>query len=147
MLSAGPAHAVAPSGMTRDVDQQAIDDVLEQQAAAWNRHDAHAWAEGFASDGSFTSAFGLTTRGRDAIESMQAGLFGDVLHDSSVTIVELDTRFAGGAAIVQARYALRGNPAVTDYAPSNGVYRCLAVLRKDFLAWTILAEQCGRQGS
>ena len=145
MLSAATAHAVSPSGMAMDAQEQQVRDVVDDQAAAWNRHDPGAWAAPFAADAFYTNAFGATTRGRDAIEALQAGLFRDVLQDSSIAIVEFDARFADGVAIVQSRFVLQGNDLVTGHAPTNGIYRCLTVMRKDFLKWSIAAMQCGRQ--
>jgi uncharacterized protein (TIGR02246 family) len=78
-------------------------------AAAWNRHDASAFAENFADDADFTNVFGSLAQGRAAITASHAAIFRTMFSDSIVTIKETRIRFIrGDVAAVDARWEMTG---------------------------------------
>jgi uncharacterized protein (TIGR02246 family) len=67
---------------------QAVQRLVDALVAAWNRHDAHAFAENFAADAEFTNVFGMLARGREEIERTHAKIFASFLKDSRWTSAE-----------------------------------------------------------
>ena len=141
-LKAGPAVAVSPALLGYPVvEERQIREVLSQQIGAWNNHDADRWAAAFAHDADFTSSLGTTTHGQDAIKSLHVTLFAGPLRRSSLKGVALDVRVLDHLAVVQGRYVIDGNGFATTYAPTDGTYRSLMIMRKDGAGWTIAAMQ------
>jgi uncharacterized protein (TIGR02246 family) len=66
----------------------AIEARIAALAAAWNRHDAKAFAEGFAADVDFTNVFGLSAQGRAAITATHAAIFKGMFSNSALTIID-----------------------------------------------------------
>ena len=142
------AGAVAPANVASDSDEREIRLVLNDQAQAWNRHDASAWAASFAEDADFTSSLGATTHGRGAIMAQQATLFRGALAESVLKTTVIDVRFLDKAtAVVRSSSALEGVGFATTFGPGNGTYRSLAVLHKESGRWNIAAMQCVRAGN
>ncbi len=88
-----------------------VHEIVAKQAEAWNRHDAHAWAEAFTPDAEFVNIVGMLLEGREQIEKRHAELFATIFSRSRVAI---STRkvlsFGATAALVETIYELR------DYA-------------------------------
>src|SRR3546814_5775870 len=81
----------ALAGQSQDV--QAIREVLQtQQADAWNRHDAKAYAALFTQDGDVVNIVGWWWKGRDEIERKLATGFAFVFKDSQLTVTDVDVR-------------------------------------------------------
>lgn len=74
-------------------DEQAIRSAVDHLAAAWNRHDVHAFAAGFAVDADFTDWRGATVSGREHIQAFHAQPFATVLKDSRLEPTGIRTRF------------------------------------------------------
>jgi uncharacterized protein (TIGR02246 family) len=146
-LWAPRAGAVAPANIASD-DEREIRLVFSQQAEAWNRHDAPAWAASFAEDADFTSSLGATTHGRGAIVALQATLFRGALAQSVLKTSVIDVRLLDkDTAVVRSSSELEGVGFATTFGPGNGTYRSLVVLRRDSARWTIAAMQCVREGN
>ncbi|MGZ3640776.1 MAG: SgcJ/EcaC family oxidoreductase [Candidatus Limnocylindrales bacterium] len=64
-------------------------------AAAWNVHDARAFAALFAPDADFTNVVGVQVTGRAAIERLHARVFATVFRDSQLSIETTRTRPLG----------------------------------------------------
>ena len=63
-----------------------VDGLAARFAAAWNVHDAQAFAHLFAADAEFTNVAGVHVSGRVAIEQLHAGVFATVFRDSQLSI-------------------------------------------------------------
>src|ERR1700709_844585 len=74
-------------------DEAAIRDLQNQQASAWNRHDAAAYARLFTEDGDVVNVLGWWWRGRVAIESKLSSAFAFAFHESQMTITATSVRF------------------------------------------------------
>ncbi len=77
-------HAAADA----DADIRAI---IADQAAAWNRHDAKAWASPFESRAEFINILGTPFSGRPAIEEITTRIFSTIFKNSrdSVTVQKI----------------------------------------------------------
>ena len=71
-----PAAAAAPDA---DADIRAI---IADQAAAWNRHDAAAWASRFVPSAEFINILGTPFSGKPAIEGITARIFASIFKES-----------------------------------------------------------------
>jgi uncharacterized protein (TIGR02246 family) len=84
-----PDHSTANGSEARTT----IDGLVDLLVSAWNRHDAAAFAAGFAEDVAFTNVFGVTVYGRAAIETAHAAIFRAALKDSTLTAADTCVRF------------------------------------------------------
>lgn len=88
--------------------EPAIRQALEQQAKAWNQHDAKAWSASFADDADFVNILGMLFQGRAEIERRHAELFGSIFARSEVVVKTRKVRPVGKAgAIAETDYELR----------------------------------------
>jgi uncharacterized protein (TIGR02246 family) len=120
----------------------AVRDVQMQQAQAWNRHDAAAYAALFAADGDVVNVLGWWWRGRSEIESKLTDAFAWVFRDSTLTISEVHVRLLDPVtALAHVRWALEGAkvPPGAPEAPRQGIQ--LQVLRKELGRWEIVSFQ------
>ena len=91
--------------------ETSIRGAVAQQAEAWNRHDAKAWAAAFADDAEFVNILGMRFQGRKEIERRHAELFASIFASSRVVVTTRAVRLLGkNAAVVETDYELR------DYA-------------------------------
>ena len=89
--------------------QQAIDNLVRALEAAWNRHDAHAFAAAFAEDAEFTNVFGMVQKGRAGIEAAHAPIFKTMFKDSHLTVTETRVRLIRpDVASVDVKWAMTG---------------------------------------
>ena len=94
------------------VDQQAIHDVLQAQAQAWNRGDMTSFMDGYerSPDIIFTSS-AVIRRGFAETLTRYQQAYSDKGHMGNLSFDVLDTRFIGrDAAVVLGRYTLRDTP-------------------------------------
>lgn len=93
------------------VKEAAVRELVEKQAEAWNRHDAHAWAEVFTFDAEFVNILGMLFKGREQIEQRHAQLFTTIFSRSRVIVTTRRVRSLGAtSALVETVHELR------DYA-------------------------------
>jgi uncharacterized protein (TIGR02246 family) len=135
------ASAPRTQGAARDHDETEIRDVQTRQAAAWNRHDAKAYAELFTEDGDVVNVVGWWWQGRAEIESKLTAAFAFVFRDSTLTITEVKVRFlAPEIAVAHVRWTMTGAktpPGIPE--PRQGIQT--QVLRKTAGRWQIAAFQ------
>lgn len=132
----------AAEGFASQVDEAAIRDVQTRQAAAWNAHDAVAYAKLFAEDGDVVNVLGWWWRGRSEIQSKLSDAFAWVFRDSKLTVTEVHTRFIDpSTAIAHVRWTLDGAkvPPGAPAPPREGIQ--LQVLRKTDDGWLITSFQ------
>ncbi len=78
---------------TNEQSENAIKKLIDSFIAAWNLHDARAFAETFAPDADFTNVFGMRAEGRDAIEQFHAPIFETMFRDSCLSETGMHIRF------------------------------------------------------
>jgi uncharacterized protein (TIGR02246 family) len=89
--------------------KEPIDQLVADLVAAWNRHDAHAFAAAFAGDAEFTNVFGMVQRSRSGIEAAHAPIFKTMFKDSKLTIEETRVRLIRrDVASVDVRWTMTG---------------------------------------
>jgi uncharacterized protein (TIGR02246 family) len=123
-------------------DESAIRELEAQQAQAWNRHDAAAYAALFTADGDVVNVLGWWWRGRPEIASKLTEAFAWVFRDSVLTITDVSVRLLDPAtAVAHVRWTLDGAkvpPGAPD-PPRQGIQ--MQVLRKDLGRWQIASFQ------
>ncbi len=72
--------------------EQAVQQIVDAFAAAWNDHDARALAALFAQDADFTNVFGMTARGRSSIEQFHRPIFETMFKDSRLEATRTQIR-------------------------------------------------------
>ncbi|MFZ5789317.1 MAG: SgcJ/EcaC family oxidoreductase [Pseudomonadota bacterium] len=77
----------------QEADEQAVRGIVKALVAAWNRHDARAFAVVFAEDADFTNVFGMHAKGRAEIEGFHLPIFKTMFKDSRLEAVETRIRF------------------------------------------------------
>jgi uncharacterized protein (TIGR02246 family) len=131
-----PVHA------SQSQDLQAIRQVLQtQQADAWNRHDAKAYAALFTQDGDVVNVVGWWWKGRAEIERKLAAGFAFVFKNSELMVTDVDVRFINPKlAIAHTRWTMTGAkvpPGMPE--PRTGIQ--LQVLQKQHGRWLIVSFQ------
>jgi uncharacterized protein (TIGR02246 family) len=128
-------------------DEAAIRQIIEEQTAAANRHDAQAWCKDFAEDAEFTNPFGMVFPGRDAIERRHAEIFSGMFHEIRETVLVRRVRFLRpDVAIVATDSEVTNYRSLPPALASNitsGVFcsRATQTFVKDNGAWRIVARQ------
>lgn len=113
----------------RQAARAAIEARIAALAAAWNRHDASAFAEGFAEDVDFTNVFGLLAQGRAAIAASHAAIFKGMFSDSILTLGETRIRFIrDDVAAVDTRWEMTGarDPQGNPWPKRHGLMSIIA---------------------
>lgn len=130
----------APEAVPRQAEAE-IRHVQVLQAAAWNRHDASAYAKLFTEDGSVVNVVGWWWRGRAEIESKLTAAFSFVFRESTLTIKDVSVRFLSPViAVARVRWSMEGArtpPGVVE--PKQGIQ--LQVLKKQAGRWLIAEFQ------
>ena len=122
-------------------DDAAIRQVQVLQAAAWNRHDARAYANLFAEDGDAVNIVGFWWRGRQEIERKVGEGFEFVFAQSTLTITDVDVRFLSpDMAVAHVRWTMVGaKPPPNMLEPREGIQ--LQILTKQTNGWLIASFQ------
>ena len=91
-------------------DESAIRDLVgTRQQDAWNKHDAHAYADLFSEDGDVVNVVAWWWKGRAEIESNLTRMFASVFRESILTFTEVDVRFlTPDIAVAHARWKMTG---------------------------------------
>jgi uncharacterized protein (TIGR02246 family) len=109
--------------------------LIANQAAAWNRHDAAAWASAFLPSAEFINILGTPFSGKPAIEGVTARIFASIFKDSrdSVTVRKI-VWVSPELAIVHYEHAVSGYSALPPGiqasevgADGKGILRTLMV--------------------
>jgi uncharacterized protein (TIGR02246 family) len=134
--------AVPLAGVASDSNVDAIRKLQTAQAAAWNKHDADAYAALFTSDGDVVNVLGWWWRGRDQIQRKLSDGFSFVFRDSRLTITDVDVRILSPTvAVAHVRWTMDGakTPPGAPQPPREGIQ--LQVLTKQGHDWHIASFQ------
>jgi uncharacterized protein (TIGR02246 family) len=106
----GRVHETAAATADADADIRAL---IADQAAAWNRHDAVAWASRFVPEAEFINILGTPFSGKPAIEGITTRIFASIFKDShdSVTVQKI-MRVTPDLAIAHYEHAVSGYTAL-----------------------------------
>jgi uncharacterized protein (TIGR02246 family) len=118
--------------------ERAIRDIVEALVVAWNRHDAGAFAASFAEDANFTNVFGMSVKGRGAIEALHEPIFRTMFKDSRLSVTETRIRFLRpDLAAVDVRWEMSGarDPQGREWPDRRGLLSFIATERHH--AWSI----------
>ena len=118
--------------------KQAIDRLVGDMVAAWNRHDAAAFAAAFAEDAEFTNVFGMVQQGRAGIEAAHAPIFMTMFKDSRLTATETKLRMIRpDVAAVELRWRMTGarDPMGNPWPERAGILNWIVTLHGD--SWLI----------
>ena len=119
-------------------DVPAIQSVQTAQAAAWNAHDASAYASLFTPDGVVVNILGWKWQGRDEIKTKLTAAFAWVFKDSVLTIKDVEVRMVTPTiAVAYVRWTMTGAkaPPGAPAPPGEGIQ--LQVLEKKDEGWLI----------
>lgn len=100
---------IAAAGGTRSGDEALIRRLEADQAAAWNAHDAAAYAKLFTPDGDVVNVMGWWWQGRERIRDKLTMAFAHAFRDSALTITDTDVRFLNDdVAIAHVKWTMTG---------------------------------------
>jgi uncharacterized protein (TIGR02246 family) len=130
-----------PAVAEQQDDTAAIRQVQVLQAAAWNQHDARAYANLFAEDGDAVNVVGWWWRGRPEIERKMREGFESFFAQSTLTITDVDVRFLSSTmAVAHVRWTMAGAKTPPNMPePREGIQ--LQILTKQATGWLIASFQ------
>lgn len=134
--------ANASTTLAEESDEAAIQNLQSKQAAAWNAHDASAYAALFTPDGDVVNVLGWRWKGRDEIRSKLTDAFAIVFRESQLTITDVDVRkLTSSIAVAHVRWTMKGALAPSGGAapPQQGIQ--LQVLVRSNDGWRIASFQ------
>lgn len=141
LLASLLAVSTFPVSAAREQDDAAIRQVQMLQAAAWNEHDAKAYANLFTKDGDVVNVVGWWWKGRVEIESKLAAGFAFVFRESKLTITDVQVRFLSPTvAIAHVRWTMMGAK-MPPGMPEPRVGIQLQVLQREGGKWLIASFQ------
>jgi uncharacterized protein (TIGR02246 family) len=123
-------------------DQAAIEAVEARQAAAWNAHDAAAYADLFTPDGDVVNVIGWWWKGREEIRRKLTDAFASVFKDSRLAIAEVAVRkLSPDIALAHVRWTMTGAlaPPGEPMPPQAGMQLQVLVRGED--GWRIASFQ------
>ena len=138
VLVAGNATVVCAD---QDEDESSILEVQQQQATAWNRHDAAAYANLFTEDGDVVNVVGWWWKGRSEIETKLSAAFALIFKESKLTITDVQVKFlTAEIAIAHVRWTMEGAKTPPNIPePRQGIQ--LQILTKQSGKWLIASFQ------
>jgi|KBSSwiStaDraftv2_1062776.scaffolds.fasta_scaffold233657_2 uncharacterized protein (TIGR02246 family) len=130
-----------PAAAEQQEDLAAIRQVQALQAAAWNQHDARAFANLFAEDGDAVNMLGWWWRGRPEIERKMREGFEFVYAQSTLTITDIDVRILSpGMAVAHVRWKMVGAKTPPNMPETREGIQ-LQILTKQAGGWVISSFQ------
>jgi len=133
---------LAAGAVATPQDDVAIRQLESQQAAAWNAHDAAAYAALFTEQGDVVNVLGWWWQGRATIQARLDDAFAWVFRDSTLAVTDVQARYLDArTAIVHVRWTLDGAkaPPGAPAPPREGIQ--LQLLRKLGGRWMIESFQ------
>lgn len=135
--------AVAAPASAAPADEAGIRDVQAQQEAAWNAHDAHAYAQLFADDADLINVLGWWWKSRAEAERKLASAFAFIFAQSTLHIDEVSVRpLSDDLALAHVTWSMTGarSPDGSDAdIPQHGIET--QVLKRIAGRWLIISFQ------
>jgi uncharacterized protein (TIGR02246 family) len=126
-------------------DTMAIQAILDQEVASWNKGDAHTYSQHFAADGSFTNIVGMFFIGHKHFLERHEQIFKGVFNKTVLNQKLVSIRFLGpNAAIVEtftwiSGFSKAGPPPGTKLDAKGRLYtRLLQAMIKESNGWKIV---------
>lgn len=122
-----------------NTEEERIKKVISDMEAAWNSHDAKAYAHVFAEDADFTNVFGQKSHGRAAIEQFHAPMFQAMFKASHFTTNQVSVRLVSeNLAAVDVTWEMSGvtDPSGNPLGNRKGLMNLL--MKKESGTWAIL---------
>lgn len=119
--------------------RQEVDKLVGALFAAWNWHDAGAFAAPFAEDADFTNVFGMRAHGRAAIEAFHAPIFETMFSRSNLAHAGTEIRFIRpDIAAIDVKWEMTGavDPLGREWPLRRGLMNLLATC--DEARWSLL---------
>jgi len=122
-------------------DQQseiALKSVINGLVTAWNRHDARAFAQHFATNADFTNVFGMRAKGREAIAQFHTPIFDSMFRDSRLVATETTVRILRpDVAAIDARWEMTGarDPHGNEWPMRKGLTNL--VVTREGASWSV----------
>ena len=130
-----------PAMAEQQDDVAAIRQIQVMQAAAWNQHDARAYASLFAEDGDAVNVLGWWWKGRPEIERKIREGFEFVFAQSTLTITDVDVRvLSPSMAVAHVRWTMKGAKTAPNMPESREGIQ-LQILMKQLTGWVITSFQ------
>ncbi|HJS88791.1 MAG TPA: SgcJ/EcaC family oxidoreductase [Steroidobacteraceae bacterium] len=126
----------------QDNDSAAIRTLESHQAAAWNAHDASAYAALFTPEGDVVNVLGWWWQGRAEIQRKLTDAFATVFRKSHLTITDVAVRkLSPDIAVAHVRWTMKGAlaPAGGAAPPQQGIQ--LQILVRTRNGWRISSFQ------
>jgi uncharacterized protein (TIGR02246 family) len=132
--------------MYRQIAEEAIRALVNEQTEAWNRNDAHGWAKEFVEDANFINVRGDLVKGRAAIEQIHAFIFSGPYQSSHCQISIDDISYpAPNVAVVETSTEVSNfkglPPGVVPTSPGSLRTRMKLILINGDQGWKIFAAQ------
>lgn len=118
----------------KEAARQAIDKIVSNMTAAWNRRDVAAFGAAFAEDAEFTNVFGMRQSGRAEIEASHAPLFKTIFKDTELIAIETRVRLIRpDIAAVDVRWKMSGarDPMGNPWPEREGILNWVVTLHED----------------
>jgi uncharacterized protein (TIGR02246 family) len=134
--------AISSTAAAAGSDQVAIEALEAKQAAAWNAHDAAAYADLFTPEGDVVNVVGWWWKGKEEIRQKLTDAFALVFKDSRLTITEVDVRkLSSDIAVAHVRWTMTGAlaPPGEPAPPQAGIQLQVLVRGED--GWRIASFQ------
>ncbi len=132
----------ASEAQSEGSDEAAIRLLQSKQAAAWNAHDATAYAALFTSNGDVVNVLGWWWMGRNEIQRKLTDAFAFVFRNSQLTITNVEVhKLAANIAVAHVRWTMKGAlaPSGGSAPPERGIQLQVLVRGED--GWRISSFQ------
>ncbi|MBE4751717.1 SgcJ/EcaC family oxidoreductase [Corallococcus sp. ZKHCc1 1396] len=126
--------------------EQDIRQLVTEQTAGWNAHDAAVWTQSFTDDADFTNIVGTVFQGREEIESRHAAIFASIFKTSHAEVTVRRLVFPGpDVAVVDTVHEVTGHTGLPPGVQNTeeGVLRTQMkyVLKRTDNQWRIVTGQ------
>lgn len=137
------ALSVASSIIALDSnDKQIITEIIEGIPDAWNNHQGHGFADGYAQDADFVNIFGMTFTGKQEIEDRHIQILGTFLKGTIFEVIDIKLREAiPGTVIAQVPWTVSNvtKPGIDAKETMTGIFTFVFI--KNNSKWEITVSQ------
>lgn len=117
-------------------DQNAIHQIIEHSATAWNDHQNHGFADHYTQDADFVNIFGMAFTGKEEIETRHIKILETFLKGSTLEVLDVKLREATPEVVI-AQVSWKVQKPGNDLM--KGIFTHVFVKNND--TWEITASQ------